>query len=224
MSDAANFPVDVGLQAGSAKFGFQLVGFQQSEVGLSPVREDHLHLFYMVQGLAVDHRVGAAGVVANASADAGTVGCGGIGGVLQTVDRQLPVELVQDDSRLDPDPHFLGVDFDNLVQILAEVDDDGMVHGLPGQAGASGAGQDWNVVLLGYFHHCQHVVHGPGDHHPHRLHLVDAGVGAVEDPGIGVEAHLSGNPGSKGLSQVFALFTANTGCRRGAGGHSSSAR
>ena len=103
----------------------------------------------------------------------------------------MAVQVVQHDARLDPGPLLLLIDLDDLVQVLAEIGDDGVVHRLPGQAGPAGAGQHRHAALLGYFDHGQDVFHVPGDHHAHRLHLVDAGVGAVEHTGERVELHFT---------------------------------
>ena len=173
----------------------------------------------MVQRFAVDHRVGATGVVADASADAGAAGGGGVGRVLHPKGGKLPVELVEDDAGLDPCPAFFGVDLQHLVQVFAEVEDYGMVDRLAGQAGPAAPGQHRDIVLPGNLHHRQHIVHVPGNHHSHRLHLVDAGVGTVQHPGKGVETDLSGDPLPQYIRQFFSFFTVNPGCRGGDHGH-----
>ena len=141
LSNALDTTVNVRLQAGTAELGFQLVAFQGTEVGLGTVGQYHVQLHDVVQGLAVNHRVGAAGVVADAPAHAGPVSRGGVGGVLQAVGEQVAVQLVKNNPRLHPHPLFLLVDLHHLVQVLAEVHHDGMVHRLSRQAGASGPGQ-----------------------------------------------------------------------------------
>ena len=76
----------------------------------------------MVDGLAVNHRVGAAGVVADAPTDAGAVRCGWVRGIVIAVGVELAVEVVQYDAGLDPCPPFLGVHLQQLVHVLAEVE------------------------------------------------------------------------------------------------------
>ena len=107
--------------------------------------------------------------------------------------KELTVQLVQHDARLDPGPAFLPVDLDDLVQVLAEISDYGVVDRLARQAGAAGPGQHGHAVVAGHLHYSQNVVFVPGNHHTHRLHLVDAGIGAVEHSGKWVEAHLAGD-------------------------------
>ena len=111
---------------------------------------------------------------------------------------------------------LLLVHFKELVHVLAEVHDNGMVNTLSGQAGASGAGQNRYLVVPGYFHYCQHIVDAAGNHHAHRLHLVDAGVSAVEDARKGVKSHFPRNSAPYFLGQLFTVFASNT---IGGGGH-----
>ena len=163
-------------------------------MGRGTVGEDDVQLFDVVQGFAVDDRVGAAGVVADAAADAGAVGRGGVGGVLQAVGGHLAGQLLQDDAGLHPRPLLFGVDFQHIVEVLAEVQHDGVVHGLAGQAGAAGAGQHRDAFPGAKVHHGLHIGRAAGDDDAHRLHLVDAGVGAVKQAGVGVKAHFAGHP------------------------------
>ena len=107
--------------------------------------------------------------------------------------KELTVQLVQHDAGLDPGPAFFPVDLDDLVQVLAEIGDYGVVDRLARQAGAAGPGQHRHAVVAGHLHYSQNVVLVPGNHHTHRLHLVDAGVGAVEHSGKWVETHLAGD-------------------------------
>ena len=147
----------------------------------------------MVDGLAVDDGMGAAGVVADAATDAGAVGGGGVGGVVVAVGVKLAVQVVEDDSRLDPCPALLGVDLQNLIHVLAEVQHQAGVDTLASEAGATAAWQDGDAVLGGDFNRSLHVVGIAGNHDTDGLHLVDGGVGAVEDPREVVETHVAGD-------------------------------
>ena len=138
--------------------------------------------------------MGAAGIVANAAAHAGPIGRGRVGRVLQAIGQQMAIQGIQHNARLHPRPPLLRIDLDNLVQVLAEIHHDGMVDRLAGQAGAAGPGQYRNPAIPGDFQHRQHILDAAGDNHAHRLHLVNGGVGAVEDPGKGVKAHFAGDP------------------------------
>ena len=66
-------PVDVGFQVRATELGFQLAGFQPFEMDPRSIGKDHLQFLDVVQGLSVDDRVSAAGVVAETAADTGPV-------------------------------------------------------------------------------------------------------------------------------------------------------
>ena len=184
-------------------------------MGLGAVGQDHVQFFDVIQGFAIDDRVRAAGVVAYAAADTGPAGSGGVGGIHQAVGNQLSVQVVQHDAGLNPGPHLFFVHFDDLVQVFAEVGDYGMVHGLPGQAGAAGPGQHWDSGLVGHVYDRQNIVHVAGDDHAHRLHLVDTGVGAVENSGRRVELYITGDPASQHALNIAPFRCVNPSCCRG---------
>ena len=163
-------------------------------MGLGAVGQDYVQFFDVIKGLAIDDRVRAAGVVAYAAAHAGTAGCSGVWRVHQAVGNQLAVQVIQDDAGLDSGPLFLFIYFYYLVQVLAEIGDDGMVHRLSGQAGATGPRQHWHTSLVGHLYHGQNIFHISGNNHAHRLHLVDAGIGAVKHSGERVKLDLAGDP------------------------------
>ena len=75
-------PVDVPLQPPGAQPRFQPGSVQSPEMRRRPVRQDDIQLLDMIQRLAVDDRMGAAGVVPDAAAHAGPVGRSRVGGVL----------------------------------------------------------------------------------------------------------------------------------------------
>ena len=174
-----------------------------------PVGEYNVQLLDVIQGLAVDDGVGAAGVVADATAHAGAVGGGRIRSVLQPVGAHLAGELVQDDAGLDAGPLLFGVHLQDVVEVLAEVHDNGVVNGLAGEAGSAGSGQHGDAFAGGELDHGLYIGGGARDDHPHRLHLVNAGVGAVEQPGMRVETHLAVDAAAQLVSNLLAFAAAN---------------
>ena len=78
-----------------------------------------------------------------------------------------------------------------LVHVLAEVEHQAGVDALTGKAGATAAGEDGDAVLGGDFDGGLHVVGVAGNYHADRLHLVDGGIGAVEDAREVVEPHIA---------------------------------
>ena len=159
----------------------------------------------MVEGLAVDNGVRAASVVADAAADAGAVGGGGIRSVLEAVGGNLAGELFEDDAGLHAGPLLFGIHLQNIVEVLAEIQDDGVVDGLAGEAGAAGTGQDGNAFARAKLDNGLYVGRVPRDDDSHGFHLVDAGVGAVEQPRVGVETHLAVHAAAEFVSDFLAL-------------------
>src|SRR5262245_19528737 len=104
---------------------------------------------------------------------------------------QVGVEFVLNDTRLDAGPTFRSVDLQNLVQILGKIQHHSMTHRLPGQAGATAAWQHRDLVAPGDVHRGDDIPHVPRDDDADGFDLVHAGVGAVQGPGVGVEANLS---------------------------------
>ena len=127
--------------------------------------------------------------------------------------------MVQHNPRADPGPGFLRVDLHQLIQVLAEIHHNGVVHGLPGKAGAAAPGKHWNAVVPGYLNHCLNVVNVPGDDDPDRVHPVDAGVGGIKNSGIVVEAHLAIDAPPQQLGQFFPLPALYSITRGNCGGH-----
>src|SRR5690606_7966697 len=137
--DLAQPPDDLGRAAspGDDPLVLLVVGGADPHAG-AVVGED-LQADHVVGGLAVQLRGGAAGVVADHAAER-AVGVGGRAWAEHQADRrELPVELVQHDARLDHTGAGPLVDGDEAVAVLRPVDDDTGVAGLTGQAGAAAA-------------------------------------------------------------------------------------
>ena len=220
LGQAAHAPVDFRFQAGAAQLPFQFPCVQWAKVGLVAVGQYHVQFHDVVQGLPVDHGMSAAGVVADAAAHAGAAGSGRVWGIHQPVRQQLAVKLVEDDAGLHSCPRLFLVDLYDLVQVLAEIGDNGVIDGLAGQARAARSWENRDAAVPGHVHHGQDVGGVAGDNHPHRLHLVNAGVGAVEYPGERIETDLAGHPLTQRLLQIAPLRRPNP--TRGSGRHSES--
>ena len=119
------------------------------------------------------------------------VGGGGVGGIVIAVPVEVAVEVVQHDARLHPSPAFLGVDLQQLVHVLTEVQHQAGVDALTCQARATAPGQDGDPVLGGHLNGGLHVVGIAGNHDTDGFHLVDAGIGAVEDSREVVETYVT---------------------------------
>ena len=74
LGDVDDATVYLRLQGVAGELALKLGGVDAAETGAAAVGEDGLDLHDVVDGLAVNHRVGATGVVADATANAGAVG------------------------------------------------------------------------------------------------------------------------------------------------------
>ena len=138
------------------------------------------------------HRVHAAGVVADHPAERAVVVGRRVGAEGEPV---LAVGLlaqpVEDDARLDARELPLGVDLDDPVQVLGEVEDDRDVHALTREARAAAAREDRRAVLAGDRDRGDHVVDAPRDHDADRQLAVVGARRGVERAVAGAEADLA---------------------------------
>ena len=93
------------------------------------VGQDDAQLQHVVDGLAVDDRVGAGRVVGDHAADRRPVGRRDVRGELQAVRPHLQVEVVEHAAGLDAAQTLGRVDFQHVVEVLGAVEDDpGPMH------------------------------------------------------------------------------------------------
>jgi hypothetical protein len=88
---------------------------------------------------------------------------------------------------------LIGIEFQDLVQVLRNVNDEGSAYGLSGKAGAAAARQDGNVVFARDRNGGHDVIGMTWDDDPDRLDLVNAGVGAVQHSADIIKSHLAVN-------------------------------
>ena len=106
---------------------------------------------------------------------------------------QVLVELFLDDARFDPCPTFLGVYFQNAIQVLRVVDDDGVTDRLASETGPSAPRQDGDAEFGGDLGSRQYIFKISGDDYADRVYFVDACVSAVEEARCRIETHLADN-------------------------------
>ena len=92
---------------------------------------------------------------------------------------ELAVELVKDDARLDKAAAPLDIQLEYPVQMLAGVDDDGMVDRLPALRRAATARQHGNALLARKIQCRLDIGKRLGNHHRMRHHLIDRGIGGI---------------------------------------------
>src|SRR5262245_29830027 len=86
----------------------------------------------VLAGVAVTERAAAAGVVRGHAADGGARGGRDVDRKPQTMGFELAVEIVEHDAGLDADPAAGDVEIENFIEMPGAVDDDRMIHRLPG--------------------------------------------------------------------------------------------
>ena len=213
--DGGHAAVELALQTRLGLVRGQPAGVQRPEPAAGAVAEDRLHAEHVVGGHAVPDRVGAGRVVADDPPHRRAVAGGGVGAELQPMRAQVAVERIEDDAGLQSDPALLRVELHHAVQEPGSVDDQRLVDRLPGQAAAGRARQDRHPMAGGRLYGGVHVLFVTGDQHAVRHHLIDAGVGAVEDAGIGVGAQLAAHPARQFRQEVGdSLYRLARGRRR----------
>ena len=106
----------------------------------------------MLPRATVDQRVGAARVVAEHPADATAVARRCLRTEEESVWAQRYVQLVAHHTWLHAGPPFLGVDFEDVVPVPADVHNDTAAHHLSGYARAGGS---WDEVSTAFLCHPQ---------------------------------------------------------------------
>ena len=141
--------------------------------------------------VAVTQRARAATVVACHAAQ----GCAVAGRYVDRVEQALrlepAVELVQHQTRFDPNGRRGGVEITDPVEILAVVHDQRGADGLPDLRGTATARQHRYAGLGRDLQGRQHVLPVAWNHYPDRLDLVNRRVGAVAAAAERIEQHLA---------------------------------
>ena len=205
VADGEQLAVDVAFQPLDAHLRLELAAVQRAEARLVAVGQYHVHIQHVVDRLAPQRRVGAAGVVAERASHVAAAAGARVGREEHVVRGEVVVELVENNAGLGARPALLGVHLDHVPHVLGEVHDHGLAHRLARQAGAAAPGQHGHAVAVGGLDHGYHVLGVTGQHHAHRLDLVDAGVGGVQQARHLVEAHLACDDSPQVLGQCLGI-------------------
>ena len=154
-------------------------------------REHGVDGAHVVHHVAVADRARAATVVARHAADRGAVRGRDVDRKEQPVRREPAVEPVEHDAGLDRHRARLGVEVEDVIEVLAHVDDQRLAHRLAALRRARPARQHGHALLAGDLHGADDVLLAFRHHHADRLDLVDRGVGRVAPAAEGVEQHLA---------------------------------
>src|SRR5262249_55452632 len=147
---------------------------ERTKIGAAAVGEDDAETTDVIDGLAVDDGARAGGVVADHAAEIGPAPGRHVRPELKVVLAELAVERVEHDTRL----HACGaadrVDVEDVVQVLAAIEDDARPDRLARQARPAAAGRDGDAHLRGRLHGGDDVVDASRNDDAERLDLVDA--------------------------------------------------
>ena len=183
-------------QHGGDEFARRLVGGVLVELGEAAggaVGKDRVDGDDVVAHRAVAQRARAAGIVAGHAADGGARRGGDVDGKPQAVRLQEPVEIVEDDARLDHRATARDVQLQELVEMLRRVDDQAGIDRLAALRRAAAAHGQRQPLLAAGVERRRHVVAGAGDDHAGGHDLVDRGVGGVTPAVEAVEIYVAGN-------------------------------
>ena len=121
------------------RYRSQFVAVRSRNSTTEPSERTTCLLQHVVDGFAVQHGSGTAGVVRHHAAD-GRAACGrNVGREAQVVRLQLCVQFVEDDTGLDANPTLLDVQFQDLVVVLRSIDLNSFADRLSGLRRAASA-------------------------------------------------------------------------------------
>ncbi len=176
--------------------------------------EQHaVQLQYVVAGFAISTAALAAGVGVDHAADGGAVGRGQLRGEEQPVRLERSIELVLHGAGLHPHPALLDIDFEDVVHVPRQVDDNAIGQRLAVGAGAPAARGELDVPKACFGHqrgHARHIVGIQREHRSLRQALIDRVVGGQHRAGRVVGADLATEAA---VAQGFEEFwVVGTGC------------
>jgi hypothetical protein len=112
--------------------------------------------------------VDAAGIVAEHAAERAAVVRGWVGSEGEVVALRRGAQVVEHDARLDTRQLAVGIDFEYLVQVFGEVQDDGGVAALAREAGAAATVEQRRSIGATERHRRQHVIGRARHDHANR--------------------------------------------------------
>ena len=169
------------------------------------VGQDGAELDDVIDRLAVPHAARAGRIVADHAADIRAAAGGHVGRELQSVPSRFGIEHVEHDARLDPRGLPVRIDFENTIQITAEIDDHARADRLPRQAGAAAAGNDRPTLRARPGDRLGHVGGRAGKHDGAGVDLIDASVGAVERAVVIVAVNFALEPLAEQVYRICGL-------------------
>ncbi len=147
VAQAAQAGVDFAATAACGDDGGEFFFRCAADGHARAVVEEDVERLDVVDRLAAEQAVDAAGVVADHAAEgAAAVGCR-VGGEGELVLLGFVAEGVEDEARLDAGEARGGIKVEDRVHVAGEIDDDGDVAALAGEAGAAATREDGRAEL-----------------------------------------------------------------------------
>ena len=162
----------------------------------------HFQPLDVLDGLAGHDRMRAARVVADHAAQGAAAVGRRIGAEGQADFRRLVLELVADDTRLDPGNPPFGIDGLDGVQVLGGIDHHGDVHRLTAHRGACATRQDRHPGFLADGDGGDDIGNRPGDHHTDGQLPVVGRFRGVDGAGRRIEPDFGSGLRFESLAQV----------------------
>ena len=183
--------------------GTPIEQFAIAEPGLGPQN--------VVHHVAVGDGAAAAGVVARHATQCRLATGGDIHRVPQAVWFEGGVQVVEHDAGLHRDRSLLGIQVQNLPQMLAVVDDQTRAHGLTALTGAAATGYQGHAHATANVQRGHHILAAGGHQDAHGHLLVNRGVGRIAPPVGQTEQHIALGFLHQLLGQPGRLFIAAAG-------------
>ena len=188
VADLSEPRVDLGFAAGGAP---DVVVSRLADAHARAVVQKHVEPFDVVDGLPRHQRMHAAGVVADHSAERAMRVRRGIRAERELVLLGLGAEIVEHDAGLDARELANGIELDHTIHVLREVEDDGDVAALAGQARPAAARENRRTELARQGHGRDHVIGAFRNDDADRNLPVVRRIGRVERARAVVETNLS---------------------------------
>ncbi len=197
VAQGAELAVDLAAPPAGADDAVDLALGRRPHPQAEPLGGEDLQLLDVVRGAAGGQRVDAAGVVADHSADGAPAVGGGVGAEGEAVGEGGAAEVVEHRAGEHAGEPPLGVDREHPPEVARAVDHHRDVAALPGEAGAAPPLHDRRAMPPARRHRRDQIVRVPRADDADRHLPVVRGVGRIDRPVAGVEAHLAAHRGAE---------------------------
>src|SRR5260370_13760674 len=133
----------------------------------------------------------SAGIIPDQSAQRASAVRGRIGAKRQTVSCGGVAQPVQNDSGLNARKSRAGIDHENPIHVFGEIQHDGNIAALPGEARAGSPRQNRGAIRSACGDGCNHIFVVTRNHQPNRNPAIIRSIKGIECATASVETHLA---------------------------------